>query len=89
MRLYQINIPAVALLGIHLSDMQCVLLKNERNIVLMLDGDHAGVKATITNEKKLKDQVQGRIHSVYLPDEMDPDNLTDNELMNRLNPFFF
>lgn len=89
MRLYQVNIPAVALLGIHLSDVQCVLLKNAKNIVLMLDGDNAGVKATKTNEIKLKNQVQGHIHSVYLPEGTDPDDLTDNELMDRLNPFFF
>lgn len=89
MRLYQMNIPAVALLGIYLSDMHCNLLKNAKDIVLMLDGDHAGVTATKTNERKLKNHVQGQVHSVYLPDGIDPDDLTDNELMDRLNPFFF
>jgi DNA primase len=46
MRLAQIGIPAVALLGIHLSRTQLQLLRRTSPIVLMLDGDQAGRSAS-------------------------------------------
>ncbi len=42
MRLAQLNIPAVALLGIHLSSLQLDILKKISRVVLMFDGDYAG-----------------------------------------------
>ena len=42
MRLAQLGIPAVALLGIHLSATQLELLRRTSALALMLDGDQAG-----------------------------------------------
>lgn len=88
MRLQQINIPAVALMGIQLSQAQCMLLGNVNDIVLMLDGDYAGVKATRQIEWKLKKNVRGMVHSIILPDGLDPDDLTDDELREKTGSFF-
>ena len=84
----QINIPAVALMGIQLSQAQCMLLGNVNDIVLMLDGDYAGVKATRQIEWKLKKNVRGMVHSIILPDGLDPDDLTDDELREKTGSFF-
>jgi len=42
MRLAQLRLPAVALLGTHLSDHQARLLADVPRLLLMLDGDPAG-----------------------------------------------
>ncbi len=89
MRLHQLNFPAVALMGTHLSDTQCRLLEQVKNIVLMLDGDNAGVKATQQIKMKLRKKAKSKIHSIYLPFGVDPDDLTDDELREKVNPFFF
>lgn len=89
MRLHQINIPAVALMGIQLSDNQCGLFEHVKDIVLMLDGDDAGMKATRQIKMKLKNRGKNRIHSICLPVGTDPDDLTDIELRAEVNPFFF
>ena len=89
MRLHQVNLPAVALMGTHLSDIQCGLLEQVNDIVLMLDGDIAGVKATHRIEMKLGKKTKCRVHSIYLPFGVDPDDLTDDELREKVNPFFF
>jgi len=86
MRLTQLDIPAVALLGIHLSDFQLKLLAGKNSIILMLDGDHAGRKAA----EKLQ-PVLNRFISTYtitLPDGIDPDDLSDVELGTYTAPFF-
>ena len=88
-RLHQINLPAVALMGTHLSDIQCGLLEQVKDIVLILDGDHAGVKATQRIKMKLGGKVKGKVHSIYLPFGVDPDDLTDDELREKVDPFFF
>ena len=85
MRLHQINIPAVALMGTKLSDTQCRLLEHIKDIVLMLDGDDAGIKATRQIEIKLKKRQKSQVHSMYLPYGADPDDLSDDELRARLN----
>jgi len=88
-RLHQINLPAVALMGTLLSDTQCGLLEQVNDIVLILDGDHAGVKATHRIKIQLGGKVKGKVHSIYLPFGVDPDDLTDYELRERVSPFFF
>jgi DNA primase len=85
MRLHQINIPAVALMGTKLSDTQCRLLEHIKDFVLMLDGDDAGIKATRQIEIKLKKRQKSQVHSMYLPYGADPDDLSDDELRARLN----
>lgn len=85
MRLHQINIPAVALMGTNLSDTGCRLLQHIKDIVLMLDGDDAGIKATRQIEIKLKIRRKSQVHSIYLPCGVDPDDLSDDELRARLN----
>ena len=88
-RLHQSNLPAVALMGTHLSDIQCGLLEQVKDIVLMLDGDDAGLKATHQIIMKLRKRAKSRVHSIYLPFEVDPDDLSDDELRIKVNPFFF
>lgn len=79
MRLAQVQIPAVAILGTTLSTEQCALLARAPAILLMLDGDNAGRQAT----RVVRDQlVAAGLHVVTtaLPDNTDPDQLADPEL---------
>lgn len=78
MRLAQLSIPAVALLGTSLSPIQVDLLRNATRIILMLDGDVAG-KNAIQNIRKKLDSVL-HITSFSLPDGLDPDDLNDSQL---------
>jgi len=86
MRLAQLNSPAVALLGIHLSPLQLDLIKNFSSVVLMLDGDDAGRSATIRIRKTLEPYT--KVRCITLPSDLDPDDLTDNELISATNHFF-
>ena len=88
MRLHQLNIPAVALLGIQLSRSQCSLLEDVRDIVLMLDGDNAGMQASRHIKMVLQSRGKNNIHRVCLPAGTDPDDLTDKELRAEVHPFF-
>jgi len=85
MRLAQLNIPAVALLGIHLSHTQHDLLCKIPKVILMLDGDTAGRKATARIGKTLQSSTQ--VQQVNLPTHTDPDDLDDDALC-RLSRFF-
>lgn len=86
MRLNQIGIPAVALLGLHLSELQQKLLAKYNRVVLMLDGDHAGRQAAET----LQPFLNNFTHTLKLTlrDGLDPDDLSDAELMAGVAPFF-
>lgn len=86
MRLAQLDIPAVALLGTRLFTLQQTLLKKFPNVVLMLDGDRAGRMAA----KTIKDQLQSdiRISSIDLPEGNDPDDLDDATLIHLLDRHF-
>jgi DNA primase len=86
MRLAQLNIPAVALLGIHLSPIQLDILKKRSCIVVMLDGDDAGRSATIRVRKALEPLTT--VQCVSLPSGLDPDDLTDQALLSITNHFF-
>lgn len=86
MRLAQLDIPAVALLGTTLSSIQLNLLAKTSRIILMLDGDHAGRIATAKIENML--QPRQIVFPVMLPLDKDPDDLSDLELFNRIQDFF-
>jgi len=86
MRLDQLNIPAVALLGIHVSPLQLDILKKICRVVLMLDGDYAGRSATIRITKNLEPYT--KVQGITLPPDLDPDDLTDKALLSATNHFF-
>jgi len=65
MRLAQLNIPAVALLGIHLSHTQHDLLCKIPKVILMLDGDNAGRKAMVRIRKSLEASTQVRLVNLH------------------------
>ncbi len=76
-------------MGTSLSDTGCSLLEQINGIVLMLDGDDAGIKATHQIQTKLKKRQKKQVNSIYLPCGLDPDDLSDDELRARLNYLFF
>jgi DNA primase len=84
LRLAQLGIPAVALLGTHLSPVQRNLLHDLPKVVVMMDGDKAGKKAARTVNKQLANTAV-----VHLPDGLDPDDLDDQELTRSLQDHFF
>lgn len=83
LRLAQLGIPAVALLGIHLSQPQRALLQNFPSIILLLDGDHAGRQAAA----QIRPRLAPHACLAQLPDQTDPDDLTDTSLVSLLYPF--
>lgn len=87
MRLHQLAIPAVALLGTHLSPTQRQLLSLVSRVILLLDGDQAGRDASVRIWQALKDATDVRI--VNLPQNLDPDDLPDVHLAALLQPFLF
>ena len=80
LRLAQLSIPAVALLGIALSHKQRALLLDLPKVVLLLDGDEAGRLATASLRKQLPNAIP-----VSLPVDHDPDDLTDGDLFSLLS----
>ena len=84
-RLAQIHIPAVALLGIHLSHTQHDLLCKIPRVILMLDGDNAGRKAAVRIRKTLEANTQ--VQQVNLPSDTDPDDLNDDTLFHVVRSF--
>jgi DNA primase len=85
MRLDQLHIPAVALLGIHLSRTQQDLLGKIPKVILMLDGDNAGRKAAVRIRKTL--EVSTQVRQVNLPTDTDPDDLDDENLCRVFRSF--
>jgi DNA primase len=86
MRLAQLNIPAVALLGIHLSPTQRDLLQSQQHLILMLDGDRAGRRATTQIQNSLK--LNTKVDTITLALDHDPDDLTDDQLSSIIQPLF-
>ena len=78
MRLAQLGIPAVALLGTSLSDQNCGRLVTLPHLTLMLDGDPAGECASVHIERILAPHT--RVTVVRLPPGLDPDHLSDQQL---------
>ena len=77
MRLAQLDIPAVALLGTSLSHTQHALLEPVPRLGLMLDGDSAGAAATQVLRARFP---HTKTRAARLPDGLDPDQLDDLEL---------
>ncbi len=75
LRLAQLGIPAVALLGTHMSPRQQALLLELPRLVLLMDGDKAGRNAAQGIRQRLP-----RTAVVDLPEGLDPDDLSDHEL---------
>ena len=76
LRLAQLGVAAVALLGTRVSQAQFALLARFRRVVVLLDGDVAGREATVDVAKRLGD----RAMLGHLPDGADADDLDDEEL---------
>jgi DNA primase len=53
----------------------------------MLDGDRAGREATEQFAQTLVSQAS--VHAVFLPDLLDPDQLSDRQLRQLIQPFLF
>ncbi len=79
LRVTQLGNPAVALLGTSLSTSQRALLLNLPKVVLLLDGDQAGRRATASIKAQPVNAVQ-----VNLPEGLDPDDLPDEGLFGIL-----
>ena len=84
MRLSQLSIPAAALLGIQLHESQRKLLANTKRIIICLDGDQAGSNGARQIAKSLAAQCETTI--LQLPNEKDPDDLSDQQLRNLFIP---
>ena len=76
LRLAQLGIPAIALLGAHLSPKQQSLLHDLPRVVLLMDGDETGRSAA----KKIRQRLPNS-RVVDLPEGQDPDDLTNQELV--------
>ena len=75
LRLAQLGIPAVGLLGTHLSSTQHKLLGDLPMVVILMDGDRAGRDAADVIRRRLQ-----RSAVIDLPEGLDPDDLSDQEL---------
>ena len=78
MRLAQIGVPSVALLGCHLSVVQQNLLSKFRRLALLFDGDPAGRNAA--NQIQTRLQSRKDVYVINLPEGKDPQNLSDDQL---------
>lgn len=77
MRFAQVNVPAVALLGTTASPAQLALLRQAPRLLLVLDGDPAGKAAAVA----LRHQLGQQVAAINLPTGLDPDQLSDLELV--------
>ena len=74
--------PCLALMGSHISDIQVgkLMALKPSQIILMLDGDEAGRKATEGIARKLGKRMNPmNIRKIWLPDGLDPDDLSREE----------
>jgi len=76
MRLHQLGLQAVALLGTALSKHQEAWLADAPSILLLMDGDEAGRKAALGLSRRL--QVPTFVGN--LPDGLEPEDLSDEQL---------
>lgn len=75
LRLAQIDIPALALLGIHLSPAQQALLQDLPRVIVLMDGDKAGRTAAQIIHQRLPGTTV-----IDLPEDLDPDDMSDQKL---------
>lgn len=87
MRLHQIGILAVALLGTHLSAAQRQLILPTPHLIVMMDGDPAGRNAASRIGQQM--HAHPNISVASIPDGLDPDELTDGQIAATLEPFLF
>lgn len=85
MRLAQIAVPAVALLGTRASYEQRRLLGLAPALLLLLDGDPAGREGARRLQRELRHH---DVRLVDLPDGHDPDDLPDTQLRALVSHFF-
>jgi DNA primase len=78
LRLRQVGIPSVALLGTTLFPCQQELLAAAGRVVLMLDGDPAGRAAAQRIREQLRSSTE--VELINLPSGLDPDDLPDSEI---------
>lgn len=86
MRLHQIRVPAVALLGVRLSSRQRDLLRIAGRVIVLLDGDPAGRAGS----ERVRAALAGagpEVRVLHPPVDTDPDELGDDELRGLLGPF--
>lgn len=86
LRLAQIGVPAVALLGVHMSVAHADLLSRHAGVVLLLDGDGAGRVAAARIHAALAARIDVQV--VHLPDGLDPDEVDDSVLTKLMSSFF-
>jgi DNA primase len=87
MKVHQADFPAVvALMGSSLSDAQAELLGAFDRVLLMLDGNEAGVDAAPKIAAQLARRLLVRIADV--PDGTQPDQLSTEEIRAVLDPLF-
>jgi DNA primase len=87
LKLHQAGVPAVvALMGATLYEAQkAALLRHFRSIILMLDGDTAGRRATAAITAQL--QLYATVRVIHLPDGTQPDQLTRDAIGKILQDF--
>lgn len=83
LRLAQLGVPAVALLGVGISASQASALAVFERVIGLLDGDPAGRAGADQLERRLG----SRAVIVELPQGADPDDLTDAALASLVLPF--
>ena len=86
MRLQQLKIPAVALLGTHISETQLKQLSQVPNVIVMFDGDEAGQLGAMKTCRALAPFTQPYLIPLF--NNQDPDDLSDSVLAGTVRPFF-
>jgi 5S rRNA maturation endonuclease (ribonuclease M5) len=86
LKLYQAGVHAVvALMGSALyAAQECALLQRFHRVILMLDGDATGRRATVEIATRLRTHCSLQI--VHVPDGMQPDQMTADEIRQALAP---
>ena len=84
-RLFQLGVPAVALMGSTLSEAQVALLHEAgvKYLTVMLDGDEAGRSATPAMMERLSKETF-RVKFALLPDGTEPDTVREEVLRELL-----
>lgn len=85
LRLAQLGVPAVALLGTTLTEHHHALLQSARSLALLFDGDPPGRQAGERAAQQLAASGTDVV-TLHLPDGLDPDDLSDHELHALLHP---
>ena len=86
MRLAQIGVPALALLGTALSPAQRKLIVHAKRVLILLDADTAGHSAAPRILHALATHTHTSI--AHLPNGRDPDDLTDLDLHRAVQPLY-